>query len=121
MIGMSFDSEIEMYSYYREYGKRKEFSFMRRISSKGIDGMIRHVSYVCGRSGATRSKSSNPLRPQPNAKIGCNAKLGGGLEEDGKWRIRVLNIEHNHTLLTPTKSKFFRCNHSLSSSTKKKV
>ncbi|KAH9746193.1 protein FAR1-RELATED SEQUENCE [Citrus sinensis] len=121
MIGMSFDSEIEMYNYYREYGKRKGFPVMRRSSSKGIDGMIRHVSYVCGRSGATRSKSSNPLRPQPNAKIGCNAKLGGGLEEDGKWRIRVLNIEHNHTLLTPTKSKFFRCNRSLSSYAKKKL
>lgn len=81
---------------------------MRRSSNEGDDGKIRHVSYACGRRGAIRSKSTNLLRPQPKGKVGSNAKLGGGLEEDGKWRIRVLNLEHNLTLLTPTKSKFSR-------------
>ena len=54
-------------------------------------------------------------------KKGCNAKLGEGLEEDEKWRIWVLNLEHNHTLLTPTKSKFFQYNRSLSSYAKNKL
>ena len=42
------------------------------------------MSYACGRRGAIRSKSTNLLRPQPKGKVGSNAKLGGGLEEDGK-------------------------------------
>lgn len=64
--------------------KKKEFPILRRSSNEGNDGKIRHVSYACGRSGAIRSKSTNLLRPQPKGKVGSNAKLGGGLEEDGK-------------------------------------
>ncbi|KAH9704397.1 protein FAR1-RELATED SEQUENCE [Citrus sinensis] len=86
---------------------------MRRSSRKDSDGILRNVSFACGRSGETRSKSTNILKPQPNIKTGCSARLGDGLGDDGKWMIQSLNLEHNHPLLTPTKSRLFRCNRSL--------
>lgn len=59
MIGMSFDGDIEMFIYYKEYGKRKEFLIMRRTSRKDSDGILRHETFACGRSDETRSKSTN--------------------------------------------------------------
>ena len=94
---------------------------MRRSSRKDSDGILRNVTFACGRSSETRSKYANILRPQPNAKTGCNTTLGASLGKDGKWRIRSLNLEHNHALLTPTKSRFFRCNRSLITYAKKKL
>ncbi|KAH9655784.1 protein FAR1-RELATED SEQUENCE [Citrus sinensis] len=121
IIGMSFDSDVDLFIYFKEYGKRKGFPVLRRTSRKDSDGILRNVTFACGRSGETRSKSVNILKPQPNAKTCCNARLGAGLGDDGKWTIRSLNLEHNHVLLTPTKSKYFRCNRSVNSYAKKKL
>ncbi|KAH9699106.1 protein FAR1-RELATED SEQUENCE [Citrus sinensis] len=105
IIGMSFNSDVDLFIYFKEYGKRKGFPVLRRTSRKDSDGILINVTFACGRSGETRSKSVNILKPQPNAKTSCNARLGAGLGDDGKWTIRSLNLEHNHVLLTPTKSK----------------
>ncbi|KAH9659227.1 protein FAR1-RELATED SEQUENCE [Citrus sinensis] len=105
IIGMSFDSDADLFIYFKEYGKRKGFPVLRRTSRKDSDGILRNVTFACGRSGETRSKSVNILKPQPNAKTSCNARLGAGLGDDGKWTIRNLNLERNHVLFTPTKSK----------------
>ncbi|KAH9697333.1 protein FAR1-RELATED SEQUENCE [Citrus sinensis] len=121
MIGISFNTDTEMFMYFKEYGKKKGFLVMRRSSRKDSDGILRNVSFACGRSGETRSKSTNILKPQPNIKTGCSARLGAGFGDDGKWTIRSLNLEHNHPLLTPTKSRLFRCNRSLSAHAKKKL
>ncbi|KAH9782936.1 protein FAR1-RELATED SEQUENCE [Citrus sinensis] len=119
IIGMSFDSDVDLFIYLKEYGKRKGFPVLRRTSRKDSDGIFRNVTFACGRSGETRSKSVKILKPQPNAKTSCNARLRAGLGDDGKWTIRSLNLEHNHVLLTPTKSKYFRCNLSLNTYAKK--
>lgn len=68
MIGMSFNTDTEMFMYFKEYGKKKGFPVMRRSSRKDSDGVLRNVSFACGRSGETRSKSTNILRSQPNKK-----------------------------------------------------
>ena len=110
---MAFDSVDDMFTYYKEYGKRKGFPVLRRSSRKGWDGNVRYVTFTCGRSGFSKTTSSNVLRPQPNAKIGCNAKICGYVDEVGKWKIRTLVLEHNHELLSLSKSKYFRCNRSI--------
>ena len=75
---------------------------MQRSNNRGSDGWIRHVNYACGWNGATRSKSTNLLRAQPNGKIFYNSKLKGEFKKDGKFMILVLNFEHKNTLLTLT-------------------
>lgn len=81
------------------------------------------MTYAYGQSGTTRSNSliysGSNLMEKYTAMLHWD--LGGGLEEDRKWRIHVLNLEHNNTLLTLTKSKFFQCNCSLNLYTKKKL
>lgn len=83
-IGILFDSADEMFTYYKTYGKQKGFPVKRRTSKKGSDGILRYVTFACGRSGTSRSNPSNFLRLQTSAKSGCNAKVGGCLDEDGK-------------------------------------
>ena len=80
---------------------------MQRSSRKDSDGIHRNVSFACGRSGETRSKYTNILKPQPNTNTDCNARLGAGLGDNGKWTIRSINLEHNYPLLTRTKSRLF--------------
>ncbi|KAH9730204.1 protein FAR1-RELATED SEQUENCE [Citrus sinensis] len=121
IIGMSFDSDVDLFIYFKEYGKRKGFPVLRRTSRNDSDEILRNVTFACGRSGETRSKYVNILKLQPNAKTGCNVRLGAGLGDNGKWTIQSLNLEHNHVLLTPTKSKYFRCNRSLNTYAKKKL
>ncbi|KAH9786195.1 protein FAR1-RELATED SEQUENCE [Citrus sinensis] len=121
IIGMSFDSDVDLFIYFKEYGKKKGFPVLRRTSRNDSDEILRNVTFACGRSGETRSKYVNILKLQPNAKTGCNARLGAGLGDNGKWTIQSLNLEHNHVLLTPTKSKYFRCNRSLNTYAKKKL
>lgn len=72
-IGMLFDSAAEMFTYYKAYGKRKGFPVKRRTSKKGSDGILRYITFACGRSGTSRSNPSNFSRSQTNAKTGCNA------------------------------------------------
>ena len=70
------------------------------------------------RSGKSESKSANALKPKPNVKNGCDAKIGGCLNEDGKWVLRTLNLQHNHGL-SPDKARYFPCNRRISASAKK--
>ena len=37
-------------------------------------------------------------RSKPNVKNGCDAKIGGCLNEDEKWVLQTLNLQHNHGL-----------------------
>ncbi|KAH9697326.1 protein FAR1-RELATED SEQUENCE [Citrus sinensis] len=68
IIGMSFDSDTDLFIYFKEYGKRKGFLVLRRTSRKDSNGILRNVTFACRRNGETRSKSVNILKPQPNAK-----------------------------------------------------
>ncbi|KAH9730149.1 protein FAR1-RELATED SEQUENCE [Citrus sinensis] len=70
--------------------------------------------------GKSKSKSANTLKPKPIVKNGCDAKIGGCLNEDIKWVLRTLNLQHNHGL-SPDKAKYFSCNRRISASTKKRI
>ena len=63
--------------------------------------------------GESASQKLNPLMFcgfNLTKKIGCNAKLGGHLDfVSRKWVIENLNFEHNHAV-SPSKSRYYRCN-----------
>ncbi|KAH9726548.1 protein FAR1-RELATED SEQUENCE [Citrus sinensis] len=118
-VGMSFDSPDEMFEYYKTYGLQEGFPVMRRSCRKGDDGSLRYVTFTCGRNGKSKAKATNVLRLQPNQKIGCNAKIGERLDiVSGKWVIGNLILEHNHAV-SPSKSRYYRCNRSISPFVKK--
>ncbi|KAK9189877.1 hypothetical protein WN943_018476 [Citrus x changshan-huyou] len=56
--------------------------------------------------GKSETKSTDVLKPKPIAKTGCDARIGGCVNEDGKWILRTLNLEHNHGL-SPDKARYF--------------
>ncbi|KAH9777142.1 protein FAR1-RELATED SEQUENCE [Citrus sinensis] len=103
-LGMLFDNHEEMFAFYKAYGKQEGFPVKVRSTKKGIDGIVKYATFACGRSGKSESKSANALKPKPNVKNGCDAKIGGCLNEDGKWVLRTLNLQHNHGL-SPDKAR----------------
>ncbi|XP_024042764.1 protein FAR1-RELATED SEQUENCE 5-like [Citrus clementina] len=120
-VGMSFDSPNEMFEYYKTYGLQEGFPVKRRSCRKGDDGSLRYVTFTCRRNSKSKAKATNVLRLQPNQKIGCNAKIGGRLDiVSGKWVIGNLILEHNHAV-SPTKSRYYRCNRSISPFVKKQL
>ena len=115
---MLFDSHKEMFAFYKAYGKQEGFSVKARSIKKGTDGIVKYETFGCGRS--SKSESKFALKPKPNVKNGCDAKIEGCLNEDGKWVLRILNLQHNHGL-SPNKARYFLCNHRISASAKKLI
>ncbi|KAH9770311.1 protein FAR1-RELATED SEQUENCE [Citrus sinensis] len=97
-LGMLFDSHEELFAFCKTYGKQEGFSVKVGSTKKGIDGIVKYATFACRRSGKSESKSANALKPKPNVKNGCDAQIGGCLNEDGKWVLRTLNLQHNHGL-----------------------
>ncbi|KAH9705402.1 protein FAR1-RELATED SEQUENCE [Citrus sinensis] len=120
-VRMSFDSPDEMFEYYKTYGLQEGFLVMRRSCRKRDDGSLRYVTFTCGRNEKSKVKATNVLRLQPNQKFGCNAKIGGRLDfVSGKWVIGNLILEYNHAV-SPSKSRYYRCNRSISHFVKKQL
>ncbi|XP_038699552.1 protein FAR1-RELATED SEQUENCE 4-like [Tripterygium wilfordii] len=103
-IGMVFSTIDEMLNFYRKFGKQKGFSVKRRSLNKDKDGIIKYVTFTCGRSGKLKSQSNNALEPRSCVKIGCNARLCGRLYLDGKYVVSHFEDEHNHGL-SPSKAR----------------
>ena len=53
-------------------------------------------------------------------KNGCDAKIGGCLNEDGKRFLQILNLQHNQGL-SPDKARYFLCNRRISAIAKKRI
>ncbi|KAF5464139.1 hypothetical protein F2P56_014243 [Juglans regia] len=115
--GMKFNSFEEVMSYYKQYAKKCGFGVMTRRTEKGEDGNVRYATLGCARGGKARNKTLNVARPRPTGKIECKAKINA-LKVDGKFRLTTVHNIHNHGL-SPTKSRFFRCNREVSDSVKR--
>ncbi|XP_024041988.1 uncharacterized protein LOC112099120 [Citrus clementina] len=84
-LGMLFDNHEELFAFCKTYRKQEGFPVKVRSTKKGIDGIVKYATFACRRSDKSESKSANVLKPKPNVKNGCDAKIGGCLNEDGKW------------------------------------
>ena len=115
-LRMLFDSHEEMFAFYKAYDKQEGFSVKVRSTKKRIDGIVKCITFACCHSG--KSESKFVLKPKPNVKNDCDAKIEGCLNEDGKWVLRILNLQHNHGL-SPDKTRYFPYNRRISASAKK--
>ena len=70
---MMFESVDEVFSYYTRYAKQNGFAVAKRTGKKGGDEVIRYLTFKCTRSGKPRIRTSNPVRPRPQTKMGCKA------------------------------------------------
>ncbi|XP_052299701.1 protein FAR1-RELATED SEQUENCE 5-like [Citrus sinensis] len=76
--------------------------------------------FACGCSGKSESKSIDVLEPKPIAKTSSDARIGGCVNEDGKWVLQTLNLQHNHGL-SLDKVRYFPCNRNISASERKRI
>ncbi|XP_038678689.1 protein FAR1-RELATED SEQUENCE 5-like [Tripterygium wilfordii] len=120
MTGMLFPSADEMFEFYKNYGQHKGFSVKRRTTNKGKDGVVRYITFTCGRSDKLISRSKNVLSHRPHSKNECKARLRARLSAGEKWEITMFQDDHNHVLI-PNKSRFFYGNRYSSSHVKRQL
>ncbi|GFY80313.1 hypothetical protein Acr_01g0001220 [Actinidia rufa] len=85
--GIEFETSDEAYLYYSTYAKEKGFAVSKRNSRKGSDGKLMNVTFQCNRGGKARITTTNPVKPRPQTKIDCPARLNLSICRDGKWRL----------------------------------
>ncbi|XP_074361269.1 protein FAR1-RELATED SEQUENCE 2-like [Apium graveolens] len=100
-VNKLFDSETEVYEYYRLYGLQKGFGVTIRNTRK-IDGVNIYLTVACHRYGDADRKVMDSLNPKPIVKSSCKARICAKREEDDKWRVTQFDNEHNHDL-SPSK------------------
>jgi hypothetical protein len=119
-VGMMFDSEEEVLSYYKQYAKQVGFGVTKRSRKIGDDGNLRYFTIACLREGKSKSKASNIVKPKAMEKMECKAKINAKLSEDGRFKLSKVLLEHNH-VVSPSKAKYFRCHKKLNAHVKRKL
>ncbi|XP_071738663.1 protein FAR1-RELATED SEQUENCE 6-like [Rutidosis leptorrhynchoides] len=103
-VGMKFDSEDEIYSYYNNYAYQMGQGV--RILSTRTKGDKKYYALRCHKGGVYEPKSESN-KPRKSSKIDCKAKISVIVDCDGKCTISGVCFEHNHAL-SPKKSRYHR-------------
>jgi hypothetical protein len=119
-LGITFDSADDVREYYNKYAKAKGFGVTKRSSNTGDNGELKYLTLCCSRYGKTQSNSRNMLNPNPTAGLGCKAKINITRCPDGKFHLSTVILDHNH-ILSPHKSRLFRCNKKLDYHVKRRL
>ncbi|KAG6504163.1 hypothetical protein ZIOFF_036494 [Zingiber officinale] len=119
-IGMTFSSEEEVRIFYNSYAQNVGFGICKLGGRNGDDGKQKYFSVGCAKNGRKVSQAKNILYPRPSTKTNCKAKINVAIRNDGNFVITSLCLEHNH-ILSPGKSRHFRCNKVLDSAIKRKL
>ncbi|XP_042432680.1 protein FAR1-RELATED SEQUENCE 5-like [Zingiber officinale] len=119
-VGMIFSSEEEVRTFYNSYATNVGFGISKLGGRNGDDGKQKYFSIGCAKNRKKVSQAKNVLHPRPSSKTNCKAKINVAVRNDGNFVITSVYIEHNH-ILSPGKSRHFRCNKVLNSATKRKL
>ncbi|XP_042410344.1 protein FAR1-RELATED SEQUENCE 6-like [Zingiber officinale] len=119
-IGMTFLSEDEVRNFYKSYAQNVGFGIFKLGGKKGDDEKQKYFCFGCAKSGKTVSQAKNVMYPRPSTKTNCKAKINVVIRNDDNFVISSVSLEHNH-VLSPGKSRHFRCNKLLDSTTKRKL
>ncbi|KAG6508032.1 hypothetical protein ZIOFF_033387 [Zingiber officinale] len=119
-IGMIFSSKEEIRTFYNSYATSVGFGISKLGGRNGDDGKQKYFSIGCAKNRKKVSQAKNALHPRPSSKTNCKAKINVAVRNDGNFVITSVDLEHNH-LLSPGKSRHFRCNKVLDSATKRKL
>ncbi|XP_040998443.1 protein FAR1-RELATED SEQUENCE 5-like isoform X3 [Juglans microcarpa x Juglans regia] len=106
--GMEFASEKELMTYYKRYAKQEGFGVRTQRTKRDDDGRAVYVTIGCARGGKYQPKHSNISRPRPTTKTDCKAKVNATLNKNDKWVFTTVENAHNHSTLSPKKSRLLR-------------
>ena len=119
-VGMKFNSAEEVDKYYKNYARCLGFG-VSKISTKNGDDGKKYFTLGCNRARSYASKSKNILKPNPSMKTHCKARINVCVSSDGTIVISKVALEHNHDLISPSKSRYFRCNKNIDPSIKRRL
>ncbi|XP_035548472.1 protein FAR1-RELATED SEQUENCE 4-like [Juglans regia] len=106
--GMEFATDKELLAYYKRYAKQQGFGVITQRTKRDASGKPKYVTIGCARGGKYHPSHSNILKPRPTIKTDCKAKLNTHLDKKGVWVLTTPENTHNHSTLSPQKSRFFR-------------
>ncbi|KAG7994548.1 hypothetical protein I3843_01G062800 [Carya illinoinensis] len=104
---MVFATEHELMAYYKRYAKQKGFGVITQRTKREADGRVRYLTIGCARGGKYQPSHSNISRPRPTIKTDCKARINANLVK-GTWEVTTIENAHNHSTVSPQKSRFFR-------------
>ncbi|XP_071734144.1 protein FAR1-RELATED SEQUENCE 8-like [Rutidosis leptorrhynchoides] len=116
-IGMKFESEDEIYSFYNNYAYQMGFGV--RISSKRKKPHKTYYALGCHKGGVYESKAE-PSKQSKSCKTDCPAKISVIVDYDGTCTISCVSLEQNHAL-SPRKSRFQRSHKKIDSYSKRRL
>ncbi|KAK8951917.1 Protein FAR-RED IMPAIRED RESPONSE 1 [Platanthera zijinensis] len=96
-----------------------DFGVSKRFSTK-LEGIQTYITIGCGRFVKSNISSQKVLNPHPITKTLCRAKLLVKRLEDNRWIVTSFSDEQNH-VLSPEKSRNYRCNLKLTVVAKRKL
>jgi len=102
-VGDEFDSSDDAYHHWQLYGKQTGFGVCKRTNHKK-DDYIYDYHFACSKYKKPweRSVDGEPEseRRRPTVGTHCKAFLKvSDYDQNGKWVVRAVNLEHNHELL----------------------
>ncbi|XP_042963644.1 protein FAR1-RELATED SEQUENCE 5-like [Carya illinoinensis] len=104
---MEFATDNELMAYYKRYAKQEGFGVITQRTKREADGRVKYLAIGCARGGKYQPRDSNMSRLRPTIKIDCKAKINAHLVK-GTWVVTTVENDHNHSTVSPQKSRFFR-------------
>jgi hypothetical protein len=124
MVGIVFDSLLEVTEFYKNYAYLKGFAIMIRNSRKKKKMGFNETSYInlkCNRERTYSSSVDDASKKKSTIKNSCEAGIKASMDIiDRKWRILGFIENHNHTL-SPSKSKHFTAFRHISTDTRRRL
>ncbi|KAF5468439.1 hypothetical protein F2P56_012589 [Juglans regia] len=105
--GMQFSSDKEVLDYYKRYAKQEGFGVIIKRTKRDLDGDPKYVTIGCTRGGRYYPSHNNLSKPRPTTKTDCKAKINARFV-NGVWVLTSVDLVHNHSTVSPQKSRFFR-------------
>lgn len=119
-VGICFDLEEAVRSYYMKYAKQEEIGMAKRSSRTGNDGKLKYFILALVREEISRSTSSNIIKSRLMEKFRCKARIDATLCAYGRFILSCIVLEHTHSLRS-RRERFFRCHKKLDYDTKRKL
>ncbi|XP_023749106.1 protein FAR1-RELATED SEQUENCE 8-like [Lactuca sativa] len=117
-VGMKFDSEEDLYNYFKTYAFHTGFG-IRKSSTRTKDSCAKtYYSLGCAKGGVYVPKTSKPYKK--SSKTNCKAQISVIAYSDGRCVISSMFLEHNHAL-SPKKSRFQRSHKKMDSYAKRRL
>ncbi|XP_019055588.1 PREDICTED: protein FAR1-RELATED SEQUENCE 5-like [Nelumbo nucifera] len=108
-LGMMFENLDDAYCFYNEYARRVGFSTWKGKERKTRSGVIKDKTFCCFAQGFRNLKPRDNVKYyRDSTRTGCQAHMLVGLKESGQYSIIHFEKQHNHEVVTPSKTYMLR-------------